>query len=88
MYYVVIVRGENWHKELLDLSFNPPEDKMPVFSKATVVALYRYKNFRHRFISGYGFQLKAEKMVELVENIESLWADIEKQLDGFLQRMP
>ena len=87
VYYVVIVRGENWHKELLDVSFNPPEGKAPVFSKATVVALYRYKNFRHRFVSGYGFQLKAEKMADLIENVEPLWVDIKKQLDGFLQKL-
>ena len=56
---------------------------MPIFSKEVVIRLYQYKNFRHRFVSGYGFQLKAEKMLELVDNIESLWKDIQSEIDLF-----
>jgi hypothetical protein len=42
-----------------------------------------YRNFRHRFVSGYGFQLKGEKMLELIDNIRPLWDDIKKAITDF-----
>ena len=86
-YYITIPKGESWHKELLVLSFNPPKGKIPVFNKDIVSRLHPYRNFRHRFISGYGFQLKGEKMLELIDNIESLWSDIKKAVSDFWDKL-
>ena len=58
-------KGEGWHKELIVLSCSPPEGKAAIFSQSIVEKLHQYRNFRHRFVSGYGFQLKGEKMLEL-----------------------
>lgn len=66
-------KGESWHKELLTSSFKPPEGKIPIFNQDIVDRLHSYRNFRHRFISGYGSQLKGEKMLVLIDNIETLW---------------
>ena len=55
-YYHCFPKGDAWHKELLQLSCNPPTNKIAVFSKDTVKTMNKYLNFRHRFISGYGFQ--------------------------------
>ncbi len=82
-YYLTMPQGESWHKELLVLSFNPPEGKIPIFNKDIVSRLHPYRNFRHRFISGYGFQLKGEKMLELTDNIGLLWSDIRKAISDF-----
>ena len=30
-YYNVLLKGETWHKEILDLSYQPPSDKVAVF---------------------------------------------------------
>lgn len=86
-YYLTMPGGESWHKELLTSSFKPPEGKMPIFNQDIVNRLHSYRNFRHRFISGYGFQLKGEKMLELVDNIESLWNDIRKAISDFWDKL-
>lgn len=86
-YYLTMPKGENWHKELLTLSFNPPSDKIAIFNQNIVERLHSYRNFRHRFISGYGFQLKGEKMLELIDNIESLWNDIKKAISDFWDKL-
>ena len=87
VYYETFPLGKDWHKELLDLSYQPPEGKFSVFSQEIVSRLYKYKNFRHRFVSGYGFQLKAEKMLELVDDVEILWDAIQKDLNSFLEKL-
>jgi hypothetical protein len=38
-------------------------------------------------VSGYGFQLKGEKMLELVDTIEPLWLDIKKAISDFWDRL-
>ncbi len=83
-YYKTMPTGGSWHKELLVLSFQPPPGKIPVLTQRLVEQLHPYRNFRHRFISGYGFQLKGEKMLELVDNTPSLWLEIKKALADFL----
>ncbi|MDO9549114.1 MAG: hypothetical protein Q7J65_09150 [Candidatus Marinimicrobia bacterium] len=86
-YYLTMPKGESWHKELLVLSFNPPEGKIPIFNQDIVSRLYPYRNFRHRFVSGYGFQLRGEKMLELVDNIKPLWSDIKKVISDFWDKL-
>jgi hypothetical protein len=86
-YYLTMPKGESWHKELLVLSFNPPKGKIPILNQGIVERLHPYRNFRHRFISGYGFQLRGEKMLELVDNIEPLWIDIKKAISDFWDKL-
>ena len=86
-YYLITPKGNSWHKELLNLSYNTPEGKIAIFDQGIVEKLVPYRNFRHRFISGYGFQLKGEKMLGLIDNIESLWDDIKKAISGFFNRL-
>ena len=87
VYYVTMPKGGSWHKELLTLSFNPPEGKAPIFNQNIVERLHPYRNFRHRFVSGYGFQLKGEKMLDLIDNIEPLWSNIQKAISDFLENL-
>ncbi len=86
-YYLTIPRGKNWHKELLLLSSNPPTGKSPIFTHELVERIAPYRNFRHRFISGYGFKLKGEKMLELIDNIKPLWTDIRKSISEFWDKL-
>ena len=86
-YYLTTPKGESWHKELLVLSFNPPEGKIPIFNEDMVSRLHPYRNFRHRFVSGYGFQLKGEKMLELIDNIEPLWSNIKTAISDFWSKL-
>lgn len=86
-YYITLPSGESWHKELLLLSSNPPDGKIPIFDKDLVSKLHPYRNFRHRFISGYGFQLKAEKMLELIDDSDLLWNNIKTAILCFLKKL-
>jgi len=86
-YYQTMPKGESWHKELLALSADPPQGKISLFSQQIIERLYPYRNFRHRFVSGYGFQLKGEKMLELVDNIQVLWDDIKKAISEFWDKI-
>ena len=86
-YYQTMPKGESWHKELLVLSTNPPQEKVALFSQQIMERLYPYRNFRHRFVSGYGFQLKGEKMLELIDNIQTLWNDIKKAISEFWDKI-
>lgn len=82
-YYSAMPKAESWHKELLILSCNPSEGKLPLFNRSIVEKLYPYLSFRHQSISGYGFQLKGEKMIELIDNIGPLWKEIKNSLTNF-----
>ena len=82
-YYQTMPKGGSWHKELIVLSCSPPEGKTAIFSQSIVEKLHQYRNFRHRFVSGYGFQLKGEKMLELIDNIAPLWDEIRKAITDF-----
>ncbi len=86
-YYLITPKGNSWHKELIVLSYNAPEGKIPILNQALSEGIVPYKNFRHRFVSGYGFQLKGEKMLELIDNVESLWGDIKKAISEFFNRL-
>lgn len=86
-YYSSMPTGPSWHKELLALSTNPPEGKIAIFNHDIVEMLHPYRNFRHRFISGYGYQLKGEKMLELINNAELLWTDIKTAISGFWDKL-
>ncbi|MBA4320748.1 MAG: hypothetical protein C0412_20345 [Flavobacterium sp.] len=74
-------------EDILDLSYQPPSEKIAVFDLTIIEQLQAYRKFRHRFVSGYGFQLKGEKMLELVNNIEPLWSKIKKTVTEFLARL-
>jgi hypothetical protein len=86
-YYLAMPKGGSWHKELLVLSSDPPQGKMAIFNQSIVERLHPYRNFRHRFVSGYGFQLKGEKMLELIDNIEPLWNDIKQAISDFWDKL-
>ena len=86
-YYSIMPTGNSWHKELLNLSYNAPKGKIAIFDQGIVEKLVTYRNFRHRFISGYGFQLKGEKMLELIDNIESLWDEVKKAIAEFFTKL-
>lgn len=82
-YYRKMPRGESWHKELLILSYSQPEGRSPILNQSIVEKLHQYRSFRHRFVSGYGFQLAGEKMLGLIDNIDPLWNEIKKAIANF-----
>ena len=87
VYYQKIPQGHSWHKELLDLSYKPPQGKVPIFDESIVDRLNPYRGFRHVFVSGYGFKLRIELMTSLINNVDSLWLDIKKSIDEFWNKL-
>lgn len=86
-YYQTMPKGDSWHKELLDLSYNPPKDKIPIFSKDIVDRLNPYRGFRHFFISGYGFRIKLKLILSLINNIENIWKDVKQHIEKFEEKL-
>lgn len=65
---IQLAKGENWHKELLNLSV-----KQGVISAETSDELYEYLTFRHFFVHAYGFMLEEIPLESLVHNIPMVW---------------
>lgn len=86
-YYLIMPTGNSWHKELLVLSYSASEGKIAIFDQEMVERIVPYKDFRHRFVSGYGFQLKGEKMLELVNDVGPLWDDVKRAISEFFNRL-
>ena len=86
-YYQSVPTGPSWHRELLDLSCNPPEGKIPIFTQEIVDRLNPYRGFRHLFVSGYVFRLRLELMTSLIYNVEPLWTDIKKTIEEFWSKL-
>ena len=86
-YYLIMPKGNSWHKELLVLSYSVPEGKIAIFDQGMVERIVPYKDFRHRFVSGYGFQLKGEKMLELINDVGPLWNDVKRAISEFFNRL-
>ena len=65
---IQIARGENWHKELLNLSA-----MHDIISADLSDELYEYLTFRHFFVHAYGFMLEEAPLASLVHNIPRVW---------------
>ncbi len=65
---IQINRGDNWHKELINLSI-----ANGFISSDLSDELYEYLAFRHFFVHAYGFMLEEAPMESLVKNIPSVW---------------
>jgi hypothetical protein len=68
MQNIQINRGENWHKELLNLSV-----KQGIICEELSDQLYEYLAFRHFFVHAYGFMLEEAPLEDLVQNIPGIW---------------
>jgi uncharacterized protein YutE (UPF0331/DUF86 family) len=67
---IQINRGENWHKELLNLSV-----MHCIISAELSDELYEYLTFRHFFVHAYGFMLEEAPMESLTRNIPRVWSE-------------
>lgn len=74
-------RGENWHKELLNLSV-----MQGIISEDMSDELYEYLTFRHYFVHSYGFMLEEAPLEPLAQNIPMVWsrfiAELAQKTDG------
>lgn len=77
--------SEFWHRDLLDQMTQPTQNRHIVITPQLRQDLRDYLAFRHVFRQAYAFQLKWEKMTDLVQKIEVTLQTLENELTIFFQ---
>ena len=83
-----VPRGEAWHRELLDAMTRPTKNRAAVISESLRDTLSEYLAFRHVFRQAYSFDLRWDKMSDLVLNCEPSLRHLETELEAFLRTAP
>jgi uncharacterized protein YutE (UPF0331/DUF86 family) len=78
---VNIPRGQNWHRDLLDLAL-----KYKVINKTVHRELKQFSGFRHFFSHAYAFHLESERLKPLVKAAPRLFVSIKRNIQKFLNR--
>ncbi len=79
--------SEFWHRDLLDQMTQMTEHRQTVITPSLRSQLREYLGFRHVFRQAYAFQLRWEKMADLVQKIETTLRKLETELAVFLQSL-
>lgn len=77
--------GEAWHRRLLNAMARAGRDRPAAVSESLRDALRPYLEFRHVFRQAYTFQLKWPRMARLVVESESIFKQLQMELDAFLE---
>ena len=77
---IQIPRSESWHKDLLEQAI-----VNGIISDQLKDKLLKYLFFRHFFVHAYALDLYAEKMEDLVEDINSTYNQFRMEIDRFLE---
>ncbi len=75
-----IPKGQNWHRDLLDLAL-----KHRVINKTVWSSLKQFLAFRHFFSHAYAFNLEADRMQPLVKTAPKLLASFKRNIQIFLK---
>ena len=78
-------KGEIWHRQLLDRMSHPDKQRPAVISEELRNKLSTYLEFRHVFRHAYTFELRWEKMAELVLDGEKTFAQLESEIRQFFK---
>ena len=76
-------RNAAWHRQLLESMTQANQARPAVISQRLRETLRGYLDFRHVFRQAYTFELRWEKMAELVKGCESTLRQLEQELDLF-----
>lgn len=80
--------GDDWHRELLEQMTLPITGlRPPLLSGGTVALLDKFRAFRHVFRSIYGFQLDAERTLELLRDLHRTVLALNSDLDRFVSEI-
>lgn len=78
-------QGQAWHKTLLEQMTREAEGRPAVISASLAEVLEGYLKFRHFFRGTYLFQLRWERMSDLVRDCQDVLARLEAEMDAFLK---
>lgn len=76
--------GYDWHKRLLDRMTVAHEGRPAVISSKTARSLEKYLAFRHVVRNIYGYELEAERIVQLVAQQATVWQGFENEVRAFV----
>jgi hypothetical protein len=79
------LKGEIWHRQLLDRMSHPGKNRPAMISEALKDKLRSYLEFRHVFRHAYTFELRWEKMAELVLDCERIFCQLESEINYFFK---
>ncbi len=75
----------DWHKKLLQLASKEVEPLRPaIITRDIVEDLHEYLRFRHLFRNLYGFNLKGGKLSPLLDKLDIIWEQFNKDIKIFL----
>jgi hypothetical protein len=77
--------GEFWHRELMDSMTMPSGERSAVLSEQLIEHLDDYLEFRHFFRHAYTFDLRWDRMKNLVLGCEETLQLVEGELDRFFE---
>ena len=76
---IPLPEGSSWHKDLIDRAV-----AKGIISESTKAEVGEYLAFRHFFNHAYALDLYAERMETLVENIQVVYSNFQKDISNFL----
>lgn len=83
-----VPQGEAWHARLLDqLSVEVPGMRPAMFTPEIRDRLDEYRGFRHVYRNLYVFSLKPARVLDLLERLTPLWADLKPHLQAFARSL-
>ncbi len=79
-----IPQGTAWHIQLLkQMALEVPRVRSAVISRDTMLKLDKYRAFRHVFRNVYGFNLDADRLKELLRNIQGTTGQFKREIEAF-----
>ncbi len=83
-----VPQDEKWHRNLLlQMTLDIPDVRPALITKETAGKLDEYRAFRHVFRNVYGFNLSAERIIELLNKFPHTAACLEKDVVVFIDTM-
>ena len=77
--------GIKWHKDLFSTAFEETKNRTQIFREELKVPLNDYLQFRHFARHSYGFQLKWEKMKDILFDMNTMWNNIKADINIYME---
>jgi hypothetical protein len=82
----VLPNGIKWHKDLFAKTFERTENRSEIFREELKTPLNDYLQFRHFVRHTYGFQLKWEKMKNILFDMNMIWEKTKEDINIFIKK--
>lgn len=84
----ILPTDQTWHRKLLlQMVLEIPDVRPPLISKETASKLDEFRAFRHVFRNVYGFNLSADRIVDLLNKLPHTADCLEKEVYDFIKTM-